>query len=327
MSLGKRGEPWFDDGNIILVTDEDKTAFRLHRGVLGRHSEVFEDMFCIPQPVSHGTDIYDGCQVVCVYDLPSEFSTLITALYDGATFHNRNFDDFLNLVSILRLSTKYFIAHLRIQAIRFLAETWSYTLHGHDAMVARALTSPVANNTTYPYVHPLHILNLAREVNIQIVVPSALYFLSLYPLIDLLRADHPKLQSNHPSTPSSVLDSADIKDYTLMFQHRMNITLDFVRRFFDKRPALCKCPTTTICIRGFSKLSSRLSRSWVLRTGPLHFMVQAIQVLREEPIVCQQCRVDFERDVNTLREAIWKDLPTVVGLAGWDQLEAVDLSS
>lgn len=27
-------QPWFDDGNIILVTQDTPTAFRLHRGVL-----------------------------------------------------------------------------------------------------------------------------------------------------------------------------------------------------------------------------------------------------------------------------------------------------
>lgn len=49
-----------------------------------RHSEVFEGMFSIPQPSSdHGMARYDGCQVVCVYDLPSELSILVTALYDG----------------------------------------------------------------------------------------------------------------------------------------------------------------------------------------------------------------------------------------------------
>jgi hypothetical protein len=195
-------------------------------------------------------------------------------------------------------------------------------------MVTRALTSPVANNnTTYPYVHPLHILNLSRELNFQILVPSALYFLSLYPLVDLLRADHPKLRSNHPSTPSSTIDPSDIKDYTLMFQHRITIILDFVRRFFDERPALCKCPTATICNRTFARLASRLSRSWVSRTGPLHFIIQAVQVLREDSNICQSCRASFEKDVNALRERIWKDLPAVIGLPDWGQLEAVELSA
>lgn len=79
------------------------------------------------------------------------------------TFHNRNVEDFFFLAGILRLASKYFIMHLRTQGIRFLTETWAYTIRGHDEMVALALSSPVISGTTYPYVHPLHVLNLARE--------------------------------------------------------------------------------------------------------------------------------------------------------------------
>lgn len=51
----------------------------------GRHSEMFEGMFRIPQPSpDQVVESYDGCQIVCVYDLPSELANLVTALYDGA---------------------------------------------------------------------------------------------------------------------------------------------------------------------------------------------------------------------------------------------------
>lgn len=78
-------QPWFDDGNIILVTDETPTAFRVHRGVLARHSEMFQGMFDVPQPSAIGNSqtIY-GCPVVRMYDLPNELAHLIKALYDGA---------------------------------------------------------------------------------------------------------------------------------------------------------------------------------------------------------------------------------------------------
>ena len=49
--LSRRGDPWFEDGNIILVPEsESQVAFKVHRGVLSRHSEVFQSMFDIPQP-------------------------------------------------------------------------------------------------------------------------------------------------------------------------------------------------------------------------------------------------------------------------------------
>lgn len=88
-----RGDPWFEDGNIILVADledalstndhDSAVAFKVHRGVLARHSEVFQSMFEVAQP-SSGSESYESCPVVRMYDLPIELSNLIKALYDGA---------------------------------------------------------------------------------------------------------------------------------------------------------------------------------------------------------------------------------------------------
>ena len=85
-----RGDPWFEDGNIILLVEDDDhnvlKAFKVHRGVLARQSEVFETMFDIPQPTSSvdAVEQIDGCPVVRMYDHPNELSDLIKALYDGA---------------------------------------------------------------------------------------------------------------------------------------------------------------------------------------------------------------------------------------------------
>jgi len=328
--LGRRGDPWFDDGNIILVPEsESQVAFKVHRGVLSRHSEVFQSMFDIPQPASADGDPWGGCacQVILMYDLPVELSNLIKALYDGATFKTSCLDDFFYLAGILRLSTKYFILHLRTQAIRHLTQTWSFTLRGHDDMVELALKSPLIENMSHPYVHPIHVLNLAREVNVRIVVPSAMYFLSLYPLTDILRADHPKLVVKHPSRPLSQLSTGDIEAYTLMFQHRLDVILDFVRRFVGERVAnASKCQNhQTPCTRGFARLAARLSRSWKTRTGPLHYMMQAVEELSNDGSICVPCRRSFREDVVRLREDIWDNLPAVVGSTTWDDLKRMDL--
>ncbi|KAJ7095738.1 hypothetical protein B0H15DRAFT_921062 [Mycena belliarum] len=330
----KRGEPWLDDGNIILATQDPQspsasTAFRVHRSVMARHSEVFESMFLVPQPLSSEVvEMFDGCPVVRMWDSPIELSHLIIALYDGAKFSNGKIEDFFYLAGILRLSTKYFIAKLRVQAIRHLTQTWSYTLKGHDDMVDAALRSPLVDGLSYPRVHPLHVVNLAKEVGISIILPSAIYFMSLYPLDDLLRADHPKLKVDHPSRPSSVLSPSDMKDYTLMFQKRLDIILDFVRSFCGTRTALKTCQTAPACTRGFARLSSRLSRSWITRTGPLHYMSQAVSDLSDDPkaTVCSPCRRAFAQDVVTLREKTWNELPLILGLPPWEEMIAMDLN-
>ncbi|CCM03515.1 uncharacterized protein FIBRA_05649 [Fibroporia radiculosa] len=323
----ERGDPWFDDGNIVLLADGANVAFKVHRGILSRHSDIFQTMFQLPPPQAD-VEMLDDCHLVRMYDLPVELSNLIKALYDGATFQNRSGRDFCDLAGVLRLSTKYFIMHLRKQAIRFLSQTWSHTLRGHDEMLEAAIKSPLVDGTTYPYVHPLHVLNLARETNVRILVPSALYFLSLYPLDSILRRDHPKLQIDHPSCPSSELSPQDLKEYTLMFQHRIDVILDFVRRVCGQRKAAanCKNDDSGACLKAFSRLCTTLSRSWMVRTGPLHFMVQAIDELSSISSVCMPCRRVFREDVLSARQEVWKGLPAVIGIPGWDDLEATDLN-
>ncbi|KAI0304423.1 hypothetical protein B0F90DRAFT_1815754 [Multifurca ochricompacta] len=285
-----RSNPWFEDGNTILLVEDDNhnpsRAFKVHRGVLARQSEVFETMLDIPQPQpTSGADSIeqiDGCPVVRMYDLPDELSDLIKALYDGVTFHQRNVEDFYFLAGILRLASKYFVTHLRIQAIRYLTETWSHTIRGHDEMVAQALTAPSVDGTTYPYVHPLHVLNLAREVNMRTVVPSALYFLSIYSLKQLLSGDHPKLQNKHPSRPSNELSIHDVSQYTLMYQHRVNTILDFIRNTCGERTVDINCRAPKDCRRVFSRLASNINQSFTPRTGPFHNMAQAMQWIDDD---------------------------------------------
>lgn len=39
----RRNKPWFEDGNILLVTKESPTGYRVHQGVLVRYSLISFD--------------------------------------------------------------------------------------------------------------------------------------------------------------------------------------------------------------------------------------------------------------------------------------------
>ncbi|KAF9267304.1 hypothetical protein L218DRAFT_995570 [Marasmius fiardii PR-910] len=320
-AVHQRGDPWFDDGNIILVTNDLKspTAFRVHKGVLARHSEVFQGMFEIPQPPSK-SEAPEGCQVVHMPDIPTELSNLVKALYDGPSFANRSINDFFYLSGILRLSTKYLIAHLRTQAIRHLTQTWAYTLQGHDNMVDLAIKTPIVNGLSYPFVHPIHVLNLARETNVRIVLPSAFYFLSLYPLNDLLQANHPKLLTKHPSKPFSELHPEDIKYYTLMFQKRLELLMEFTRRICGERKPSEGCGNEQGCNRQFTRLTFRLESSWKMRTGVFYFMSETVRDVLQDGAFCISCRETFQQEVIKIRQDVWNGLPAVLGLPSWEEL-------
>jgi hypothetical protein len=69
---------WFDDGSIIIYVQE--TVFKVHRSHLARHSEIFADLFSVPQPPDSPT--MEGCPIVYLPDRQSEFVVLLKALYD-----------------------------------------------------------------------------------------------------------------------------------------------------------------------------------------------------------------------------------------------------
>ena len=84
-----REDLWFEDGNIVLLTDT--VAFKVHRGVLIRHSVVFRDMFSLPQPPAADQETFERVQKVELYDDSRGFGELLSILYDGPKQYARLF--------------------------------------------------------------------------------------------------------------------------------------------------------------------------------------------------------------------------------------------
>jgi hypothetical protein len=74
-----RGEPWYDDGSIILQADA--TQFKVYRGILANSSVVFKDMTALPQPIA-GEEMIEGCPVVRLTDTARDWSHVLKALCD-----------------------------------------------------------------------------------------------------------------------------------------------------------------------------------------------------------------------------------------------------
>lgn len=79
-----RGAPWLDDGSIVLRARGTDTHFRVHRSVLARNSEIFADMFGMPQPeAAEREPTIEGCIVLELEDDPKELGEFLSAMYDG----------------------------------------------------------------------------------------------------------------------------------------------------------------------------------------------------------------------------------------------------
>jgi hypothetical protein len=68
---------WLYDGSIILCVQN--TLFRVHQTILANHSEVFADLFTVPQP--DGESMIEGCHVVHLHDDEKDFVDLLNAVY------------------------------------------------------------------------------------------------------------------------------------------------------------------------------------------------------------------------------------------------------
>lgn len=78
-----RGKVWFEDGNVVLVAEG--TAFCVYKGVLIKDSEIFRDMFTMPQPGD--AEKWEGCPVVQLSDTKQDLTRFLLALFDlGSTY-------------------------------------------------------------------------------------------------------------------------------------------------------------------------------------------------------------------------------------------------
>ncbi len=72
---------WFDDGSIVIIVEN--TGFRVHRTLLASHSEVFRQMFSLPQPETPAEGLIEDCSIVrLAQDRVQDISVILSILYD-----------------------------------------------------------------------------------------------------------------------------------------------------------------------------------------------------------------------------------------------------
>ena len=70
---------WFDDGSVVLIAQT--VGFRVYRELLAMRSQVFRDLFAVPQP--SGGRLIDGCPIVHLSDTSVALKEFLAALLRG----------------------------------------------------------------------------------------------------------------------------------------------------------------------------------------------------------------------------------------------------
>ncbi|EKM75199.1 hypothetical protein AGABI1DRAFT_80170 [Agaricus bisporus var. burnettii JB137-S8] len=342
-----RSDFWFRDGNVVIIAGQ--AAFKVHRGQLERHSEVFSGLFALPQPSLQDQELVDNCPCVVFHDSPSDVFYFLSALYDGLYFKFPRANDFPAIAAVLRLSTKYMVETLRVRCLHRLHLDWPTTLLGWDQREAAATDDSGRYLPRETCPHPILVIELALEMGISTVLPAALYDLSRYgpskilvgtkrPVVayDVITASKTStaLQATSP-TVVQLVHPLLIKTLRGRESSQRYVATFLTKELCGRAPALdCLNKHDPLlqrhCLESFYYIMLNVLRSvGGIACGrdadPLFTLVQALEMLSRTDFttadmkkcglkMCTMCKVDFAGAVAKAREEVWNLLPSWFGL-------------
>ncbi|KAI0079864.1 hypothetical protein K474DRAFT_1730503 [Panus rudis PR-1116 ss-1] len=336
---------WFDDGNVVLIAEH--VAFKVHKGQLERHSEVFRDLFTIPQP--RDTELIDGCPWVELHDTPSDVLYLLRALYDGMYFEKPLCSDFPFLSAVLRLSSKYLIDNLRQRCLHRLRTDWPSTLEGWDR---REKEGTDENNRYVPrdvYPQPLPVIRLAISLGLDELLPAAYYDLSRYGPRRIVAGTRAPPSLLFPPAPGaqnaegnevpveSDMMTWSMEELQLILRGRetaQRYVIQFVETELASRGIASNClnkhhENGRVCRESFYFIMLNVLRavggiSHGRDADPLYTLMQTIEMVDRTDFsdgekmcglkICIVCKTELGHSVEMARKDVWSKVPAWFGL-------------
>ncbi|KAH9474954.1 hypothetical protein JR316_0012053 [Psilocybe cubensis] len=296
-------EFWLYDGSIVLSVQN--TLFRVHQTILANHSEVFSDLFTVPQP--EGEETMDGCHLVHLQDSAKDFEDLLRAVYIPDHFESVTVESDLEsiltfITGILRLSTKYMIRYLRQRCITLFLAKLPSTFAGYEAKSLSTTPDRYRSDTI------MRAIQLARETNVPEAIPYAYYCLSRFP--------HKRFLKDRP-------DDISWKDKMIVLIGRERLQwaqMSLSHRFllvFQRSP---------VCVSAMCAHSRGPHAEWheIERLGSAH-PLRAYEGW-DNMNVCKDCISYCQARHLEGRKEVWKCLPTWFELPTWEELKAAQNS-
>ncbi|KAF7299338.1 BTB domain-containing protein [Mycena indigotica] len=302
---------WFDDGNVILQVQS--TQFRLSKSVLAMHSPVFRDMFSLPLPPEE--PLVEGCPVVVLFgDTSEDWEYLLRAIFPKECFHDGadSAPSVPDLCAVLRLSKKYDIAGFRKRCVKLLKTTFPSSLEQLDDVVGfqwRGLSVKVDADTAEVCVQ---IINLAREVGLYSVLPSAFYTILHWQHGESGRQDKHIANLEHKEDQFKYLKACNT-----------------IIRCYEATPLVWLSSQSGIswdgCLHHLQCSAQRKALLLELLSAP----DQVLGFLDEwndewDQKMCALCAEKAKPVYETTRIKCWEKLPEYFGLDDWDTLRKMD---
>ncbi|KAH8828656.1 hypothetical protein DL96DRAFT_1013202 [Flagelloscypha sp. PMI_526] len=300
-----RGQPWFDDGNLILQS-HDGVRFKVYRGLFALHSTVFADMLSLPQPAQQ--DLVDGCPLVVLSESGKELTQFheLIAGQTGSFFRSDNVS-FEQLSVMLRLGSKYNVQRLRDNAIRILREAFPDTLEDHDSHDSDLLSLAAT----------LEFAWLAFSEEVDIVLPLICYECHCLPEPVLMRDDTLKRMNGD--------------EFKISNEFKIFIAAGLISAFIEQTKLIFtwlkptgsalvpKCATKIRCRKALDSLAQAYLCEDRTRENGLYILTNQ-PWWPPEPDFCSECIKMLEERHEEDRAKLWEALPTFFNLPSWENL-------
>lgn len=335
------GSPYFDDGNILLVTDD--AAFKAFRGLLTSKATWFAST--VAGMTDDSVDVVENCPVMAMEDSSHDLSCFLNALHDetGSYFPFESLTDFNALAGALRLATKYGADEVRANALATLERRYPSTLASWDR-----IRSHTAASAPWECDRVL-IINLAREVEAFSILPSAMAMLTNDSSAgEVFGVPLHSFTPRRTLSPHSRLNPDDERGFALMKEYNhvsIVLMLKFIRSVGEgcTRPpertpvkvgrapvgASTLRPRASQCKETFKEIAAGLLELLVLENpvGYADFVGSVDRVMQDRERVCKVCWQAFKGGYVERRKRWWEELPRVLGFSGWrdDRLQPVEM--
>ncbi|KLO04855.1 hypothetical protein SCHPADRAFT_1003167 [Schizopora paradoxa] len=313
---------WFFDGSVVLATDT--LLFKVHKGFLSLKSSVFKDMFELPSPDGSALgevgavimpELYEGTPMVTlVGDKGTDVEQLLLAVYEKR-YINRDRND-LSLeafAALLRLSTKYDFKDIRRELITLAGRhypmfqsSYEFTSSLHCKLGVGQMFSQRRDSIV--------LLQAMFESNVDYLLPILYYSCCSFSMETILAEAH--------SIRAECLHNLLIGREKLQSRLKMYIT---------KLPdILHACTGSTGCTSPDGKKCPHVGRFAnlcdLLDTTDLYSIAGARTIYKKllvhPPGICKGCRSLLMRTIESERQKIWEEIPSMFGYPGWRDLRA-----
>ncbi|KAF9001147.1 hypothetical protein BDQ17DRAFT_1244784 [Cyathus striatus] len=294
---------WFDDGSIILET-EDNAQFKVYHRTLSRYSPVLRERLDVLLSLEKQESV-EGCPLLRMDDAGSDMEHLLKALFDLRYYDSRDPQPFVCVSAVWRLATKYEIGFLVEDSVsRFKTK---YPMNLKD-FYQRDFANKIIMTPGQHY----DVIDLARKMNMLWILPSA-FFLCWHN-----RNYRVNISKGMPR-PDKSIATLSMHDQEALISSWDQIHTTIAYKVFawlnvDKYPSP-RCKNPLMCSKIRTAIASRLIlpdniplRGWSAQPYVEH--------------LCTPCTYIVKPAYELALEKFWDDLPSYFGLPGWGQLLA-----